>query len=489
MAYADLRDWLSAVDGHGELLHLSGVSHDLEMAGLAEILARESKQPPPAILYRDIPGHPPGYRTLFGMLSSPWRLAMALGLPLTELEPVALVRNWRQRRRGLSMIPPRVVDSGPVQEHVLSGSEIDLCAFPSPRFHERDGGRYLGTGHCVITRDPESGWVNLGTYRVMLVDRDRLALHMLPTQQGDMMLHAYMVRKEPMPVAIALGVDPTLLFAGITRLPWGVSEYDFAGGLRGEPVEVIKGPATGLPIPARAEIVVEGECLPGEVIPEGPFGEWHGYYANQGLEPVPEPVIRVRTVLHRTDPILTCMHGGKPPHDYTLARSVTQSGMVWEALESCAVPGVTGVWCHEAGAGSLLAIVALRTAYAGHARQAGLIASQIPQSLGRYTIVVDDDVDPSNLHDVMWAVATRADPERAIEILRYCRSNSADTTIPIQRKRQTRTLYHSRAIIDACRPYEWKDEFYPIVQITPELRSRLLEKWETVLKDFLHDGV
>jgi UbiD family decarboxylase len=142
--------------------------------------------------------------------------------------------------------------------------------------------------------------------------------------------------------------------------------------------------------------------------------------------------------------------------------------MVWEPLEGCAVPGVTGVWCHEAGAGSLLTIVALRTAYAGHARPAALIASQIPQSLGRYTIVVGV-VDPSNLQEVMWAVATRADPERAIDILRYCRSNSADTTIPIQHKRQSRALDHSRAIIDARRPYERKDEFSPIVPISREL--------------------
>jgi 4-hydroxy-3-polyprenylbenzoate decarboxylase len=245
------------------------------------------------------------------------------------------------------------------------------------------------------------------------------------------------------------------------------------------------GPATGLPIPVRAEIVIEGECLPDDVIDEGPFGEWHGYYANQGLEPVPEPVVRVQTVLHRDAPILTCMHGGKPPHDYTLARSMTQSVMIWEALESCAVPGVAGVWCHEAGAGSLLSIIALRTSYAGHSRQAGLIASQIPQSLGRYTIVVDDDVDPSNLHEVMWAVATRADPERAIEILHECRSNSADTVISLQRKRQTKALVSSRAIIDACRPYAWKHEFYPIAQLTPELRAQLLKKWDTVFKEFM----
>jgi len=110
-----------------------------------------------------------------------------------------------------------------------------------------------------------------------------------------------------MPVAVATGIDPTLYFASTDRsVPWGVSEYDYTGGIKGEPIEVIQGPYTGLPLPAHAEVVIEGECHPGEVIDEGPFGEWMGYYANLGLSPVPEPVIRVKAIYHRNDPILTC---------------------------------------------------------------------------------------------------------------------------------------------------------------------------------------
>jgi 4-hydroxy-3-polyprenylbenzoate decarboxylase len=481
MAYADLRQWLAAVESHGDLLRLSGVSHDLEMSGIAEIMVRESKKPVPALLFDDIPGYRKGFRTLFGMLASPRTVALSLGLPENQLDRVSLAQNWRNKRRNLRYIPPKVVDSGPVLENVQTGKNIDLLQFPTPRIHELDGGRYFGTAHTVVTRDPSSGWVNVGTYRVMLVDRDRLALHMLETQHGAIMFNEYMAKKQPMPVALAMGVDPALFFASITRIPWGVSEYDFTGGIRGEPIEVFKGQYTGLPIPARAEIVVEGECLPGDMIAEGPFGEWHGYYANMGLEPVEEPVIRVKSLMFRNDPILTCVCGGKPPHDYTLTRAVAQSGMIWDALESCAVPGVTGVWCHEAGAGSLLNVVSLKTAYAGHSRQAALLATQIPPH-GRYTIVVDDDVNPADLNEVMWAVSTRADPERAIEILRFCRSTSADTTISMEEKRKTRFLYNSRAIIDACRPYDWKHQFYPIAQISPELRSKLLTKWAKVFE-------
>lgn len=484
MAYADLRQWLAAIDSHGDLLRVSGISHDLEMSGIAEIVVRERKKPAPAILFDDIPGYPRGYRTLFGMLASPRTLALAIGLPENQLDRVSLAQNWRHQRRQLRYIPPQVVSSGPVQENVTTGKDVDLLQFPTPRIHELDGGRYLGTAHTVITRDANTGWVNLGTYRVMLVDRDRLTVHMLESQHGAIMHHEYMTKKQAMPIAIAIGIDPALFFASITRIPWGVSEYDFAGGIRGEPIGIIKGPYTGLPVPASAEIVIEGECQPGEMLDEGPFGEWHGYYANLGLEKVPEPVVRVKSLMFRNDPILTCVVGGKPPHDYTLVRCVAQSGMVWDALESCAVSGVSGVWCHEAGAGSLLNVISLKTAYAGHSRQAALLATQIPPN-GRYTIVVDDDVDPTNLNEVMWAVATRAAPERAIEVLRYCRSNTADTTIPKEEKRRTTILHHSRAIIDACRPYEWKHEFYPIAQISPELRSTLIQKFPAVFQKAL----
>ena len=149
------------------------------------------------------------------------------------------------------------------------------------------------------------------------------------------------------------------------------------------------------------------------------------------------------------------------------------------------MPGITGVWCHEAGMGALLNVVSLRTAYSGHSKQAAVIASQLVRN-GRFTIVVDEDVDPSNLEDVMWAAATRAaEPERAIDIIRYCRSSNVDPSISIERKLKTPHLFTSHAIIDACRPYEWKQECYPIAQISPELRDKLLKKWATTLKAYL----
>jgi 4-hydroxy-3-polyprenylbenzoate decarboxylase len=178
--------------------------------------------------------------------------------------------------------------------------------------------------------------------------------------------------------------------------------------------------------------------------------------------------------LHRTDPILTCAQPSRPPHEYSFYRSIVRSGLVWDELEKAGVPDVKGVWCHEAGGSRLFTIVSIHQRYAGHARQAGLLASQVHSGayVGRYVIVVDEDIDPSNTHDVLWALATRSEPERSVEIIRRAWSSSADPALPVDQK-----LFNSRCIIDACKPYEWKDKFYPVAEASPELRAELLKKW------------
>lgn len=489
MEFRDLREWLELVEKRGELKSIQGVDWSLEMAGLAELACRGSQGPVPAILFDEIQGYPKGFRTLFNQLASPNRLALTLGLAVESGDRLDLVRACREKVRTLSLIPPRVVESGPVQENVDVGDDVDLLKFPVPHQHELDGGRYIGTAHAVVTQDPDSGWVNLGTYRCMVFGRNTFGLHISPGRHGRIMRDdLYFARGQPMKVAIVIGADPVLWLASFNEVPWGVSEYDYAGGLKGEPIEVIRGPFSGLPIPARAEIVIEGECFPGELQPEGPFGEWAGYYANCGLKPVPEPVVHVETVLHRNNPILTCSHPAKPPQDVGLAQSVFRSATMWHELEEAGIPGIRGVWMHEVGGGRLFNVVAIRQLYPGHARQAGLVASQCRTGvyIGRYTIVVDEDVDPSDLGDVIWAIATRTDPERSIEVIRRSRSSSADPAIAPEKKEQGHNpsdTFTSKAIIDACWPYEWKDRAYPVAQISQELRSALLEKWGDRLFD------
>jgi 4-hydroxy-3-polyprenylbenzoate decarboxylase len=480
-AYSDLREWLQRVEQIGELKTVCGADWNLEMAGLAEIVSREAKGTAPALLFDRIKDYPPGYRALFLQLDSVGRLALTLGLSLQTGDKVGCVRACREQLRALKLQPARFVDRGRVQQNVKRGDEIDLLKFPFPKHHELDGGRYVGTAHCVITQDPDSGWVNLGTYRCMLFGKNSVGLHMSPGRHGRTMRDKCFERSQPFKVAVALGPDPALFLASTMAVPAGVSEYEFAGALRGEAIDVVEGPYTKLPIPAHAEIVIEGECIPGETQAEGPFGEWAGYYANCGLTPVPEPVVRVKTLLHRDNPIVTCAQPARPP-GYNFAFCVFRSAMIWDEIEKAGVPDVCGVWCHEAGGSRLFNVVSVKQRYPGHARQAGIIASQCASGvyIGRYTVVVDDDIDVGNLSDVIWAIATRADPEVAIEVIRRCRSSSADPAISPDKKgsgSNPAAVFTSKAVIDACWPYEWKQRAYPVVQVSPELRRCLLSKW------------
>ncbi|MFC2068662.1 UbiD family decarboxylase [Chloroflexota bacterium] len=490
MVFHNLRDFMGEMEQYGELKTLNGVGWDLDMSSIAEVVFTQGKDPKPMLVFDDVPGYEKGYRTLFSLLGSPRRVAKTLNVA-EDADRWSLLNNWRRKSRDIKLVPHKFVNSGPVQENLMTGDKIDLWKFPIPRFHELDGGRYIGTCHAVVQKDPDSGWVNLGTYRVMVVDRNHVTIHALEAKHGStIMTTKYFEKRRVMPIAIAIGIDPTLWFASTyPTVPFGVSEYDYAGGVKGEPVEVIEGPYSGIPVPAYAEIVIEGECHPGEVADEGPFGEWCGYYANLGREPVPEPLIRVKAIHYRDNPILTCAHMHVPPCEITLIRAVTMSVAIWNLLESMETPGIRGVWTHESGAGRLFNVISLKQLYAGHAQRTGLIASQVPKDAGGYTVVVDDDIDPLNLEEVVWAMATRVDPERSIQILPYCRTGSADARVPIAEKKKYQTtpkpLMASRIVVNACQPYEHKSEWYPVSRMSPELRQKTIEKWGAILEKLI----
>ncbi|MBI2360812.1 MAG: UbiD family decarboxylase [Deltaproteobacteria bacterium] len=474
-AYTDLREWLEIVDSLGELKKIDGVDWNLEMGTLAELVARESKGPDPAVLFDNVKDYPRGYRALFAQNASFRRMALNLGLPL-DLSGLDLVRAFRDKLAAHKPIPHKVVKSGPILENVLSGKDINLLKFPVPFVHELDGGRYIGTGCLVITKDPEEGWVNFGTYRGMVHDETSMGLYISPGKHGRIQIQKYFDQGKRCPVIISVGQDPVLFMVSGNEVDYGVSEFDYAGGLKGAPVEVIEGKATGLPFPAHAEIVIEGFMEPGDIQKEGPFGEWTGYYASSIR---PEPVVRVQNIYHRNDPILCCARPGRPPSDYSLAKCFVKAALIWDQVEKAGIPDVKGVWCHEAGGGRLLNIISIKQRYPGHARQALVAASQVHAGayLGRYVIVVDEDIDPTNTFDILWAVATRSDPVESIDIIRRCWSGPLDPRIQPGKKG-----FNSRALIDACRPFEWIKDFPPVAESSPELREEVRAKWKKIIE-------
>lgn len=456
-----LRTWLKQADELGEIRTIEGADWDLEIGGVTDILTERGKSP--AVLFDCIKGFPKGRRVLVNSLGSTKRLGLCLGMA-QNLSAMEFVSEWRRRSKALKHIAPAYVKDGPVLENIQRDEQVDLLAFPTPRWFELDGGRYIGTGSVNITHDPEEGWTNLGTARVMIHDHNTVGFYIAPGRHGRIHRDKAFARGEPFKVAISCGHDPLIFLAGALEVPYGVCEYDFVGGIRGKPVQVLRGEFTGLPIPASAELVLEGVCVPGSEKIEGPFGEWTGYYGSSAR---PEPIVQIHNVMHRNDPIIL---------GYTRKwRAPLKAALVWDDLEAAGVPDVRGVWYHEAaGAAYLFLVISLKQRYPGHARQAGLIATQCHAAayLGRYTVVVDDDIDPTNLDEVMWALCTRSDPVKDIEILRRCWSGPLDPIIHKDDKG-----FNSRAIIDATRPYEWKDSFPPVSRSSRDLRERVLGKW------------
>jgi 4-hydroxy-3-polyprenylbenzoate decarboxylase len=469
----DLRTWLSDVDQLGQLMTVENVHWDLELSTLTELINERAKTRP-AILFDRIKDYPKGYRVAANLVSSVDRLAMTLGMK-PGLGDIGFVRAWRQRVKKIAPVAARTVSSGALFENTRTGKDMSLLQFPVPRWHELDGGRYIGTDDLVITRDPEEGWVNVGTYRIMVHGPDRVALHMSPGKHGRVHKDKYHAQGKAMPIAVSFGHHPIHFIVASTDVPNRVNEYDYAGGILGRPLEVVKGPLTGLPIPADSEIAIEGEVAVDHVMPEGPFGEWTGYYASH--QPA-VPVIQVKALYYRNDPILCGFPLLKPSSGDNLHFSLMRSSLIWNALDEAGVPDIKGVWCHPAG-GRFLTVISLQQRYPGHARQAAVIASQCRSGayLGRYVVVVDDDVDITNSEEVLWALSSRSDPAESIEILRRAWSGPLDPRIP-----RDQVGHSSRALIDATRPYEWREKFPKVSGASRELKEKVAADWRGFLE-------
>lgn len=470
----NLRDWLQGVESFGELQVVKGADWNLEIGGISQINYRQ--RPNAALLFDEIKEYPPGYRVLTASMGSPRRMALTFRLS-TDLSERGLVEElrgkplkWESECRNF---PPRWVKSGPVLEEVQQGKDVNILKFPTPIWHEKDGGRYIGTGCAVITRDPDSDWVNVGAYRVMVLDEKRVTVLIGIGKQGRIHYERWWAQEGRCPIAISLGHDPLLFALAGLEVPIGVGEYNYAGAVMGRPVDVIAGPLTGLPIPAGSEAVLEGWIYPDKQAKEGPFGEWTGYYSG-GMRTGTAPVLEVKAIYHRREPILLGAPPGKPPHDYSYMKTVMKSAMIHDALVKAGVRGIQGVWAPECGGGRLLIVVSVKQGFCGHSRQVAAMAAQCPAAayMNRYVIVVDEDIDPMNLEEVMWATCTRVDPASDIEIMHKTQGSKVDPM-----RREPGPTYNSRALIDACRPFDWIDEFPPVAESSPEFMKGITDKW------------
>ncbi|WCB93346.1 Phenolic acid decarboxylase [Baekduia alba] len=472
LAGFDLRMWIEELRRLGELSVVQGADADLEVGAITDLNAKIHG---PALLFVDIGGHEGQGQLLTCTLSRAARLASALGFD-PGIDDQALVEELRGRPRQWREAAPRfepvVVTDAPMFQNRLSGTEIDMRRFPAPLWHEGDGGRYLGTGGSMITRDPETGIVNCGTYRICVHDERRLGVCIEPYNHGAIHLQKYRERGEPCPVAITFGHGPLVYIASSMPLPYGVCELNVMGAMAEAPIDVIEGELTGLPIPASSELVIEGWINPGDVDFEGPFGEFTGYFAG-GREK--NPVIQVERVYFRDDPIVYGSLTGKPPFDHSYWRCAIESSMLVDELADAGIPDVKGAWKHEAGSANFFTVVAIKQRYAGHAQQVGVASALVAggASMGRYVVVVDEDVDVMDLDEVVWCLSTRTDPARSIQVLRDTPTNPIDPMLEDAEASWT----GSRAVINACRPFHRLDTFSKVVSVSPELAQRVRAQW------------
>jgi UbiD family decarboxylase len=469
-ALGDLREFIRQAEQDGELVRVPGADPELELGALYE-LSHEHRHPP-VLLFEDLQGCDPAFRVLCNVRTSK--------LMVGDIS-LASVQDYRKRPKEKGEpIPPREVNYGPLLENIVEGDAVDVRRFPAPRWHAEDGGNYIGTECMIIVRDPDSDWVNLGTYRVMVHDAKTLGVFIETGKDGDIIRKKYWAKGEACPMAISVGQAPVLGMVASNSLGHGVAEYAAAGARIGKPIDIVRGKVTGLPLPADGEIVFEGFMPPPEVDSrkEGPFGEWPGYYASGDR---PEPVLRVETIYHRNDAIVVGMPPLKPTYP---GRQVIVSRLasLWDAIEAAGVPEVRGVWIMPGGGGRFITVVAIKQLHSGHAKMAGLVAAGCGPGayMTRMVVVVDEDIDITQPAEVMWALATRWNPKTQTDIIDGCWTGHIDPILTPE-QRQSGDITTSRIIMYAVRPFHWKDQFPAVNMVDRDYAESVRRKWQDKL--------
>jgi 4-hydroxy-3-polyprenylbenzoate decarboxylase len=472
----DLRDWLERVDEMGELIRIKEpLDCTEEMSAIGYLVAKQN--PSPAILMEKTKGYensPVGAMHLWNILGPSFkRIALTLEEP-PDTPTVELIRRVKDKLK--KRIPPREVPKNQARfyENNQTGDQIDLEALPIAKHWPLDGGRYAGTADAVITRDPDSGYLNIGTYRMMLQGKNQVGLYLSPGKDARLHITRAWQKGEAIQVAACWGIDPLFMVIGSQTFAKNVSEYEYAGGIKGQPIPVVRGTTTDLLIPANAEFVIEGIIRPNSVKTEGPFGEFPGYY---GRPEAGCPLVEVTAVHYRNKPILTnALMADYPSNEQSGFFSIIRSARIWDDFDKLGIPGIQGVYCHPAAAGGFgMTVISLEQRYAGHAAQALALAAQVPGGAyyTKWIIAVDEDVDPTDINQVIWAMSSRCNPIEDIDILRNTWSTWLD---PTQNPPEERP-YGSKALINACKEHRYLPVFSKRTALRKEIYDQVTGKW------------
>jgi 4-hydroxy-3-polyprenylbenzoate decarboxylase len=411
-----LREYIDALKALGEVQEIDAeVDWNLEMGA---IIRRSYELRAAAPLFNRIKGIERGFRVLgapagVSRRNGLARIALSLGLP-ARASTGEMVEALAEAHRKLPL-PPRRVTDGPCKENILLGPDVDLGRLPAPLIHDGDGGRYLNTWGTVVVRTPDRKWTNWAISRIMVIGKNTMTGLILPQQHLGIIYAQWRALQQPMPFALALGTEPVIPFVSGMPLDENVDEADFIGGYLGEPVDVVDGETVDLQVPATSEIVLEGTVSLEETASEGPMAEYSGYLAPDSRSP--RPVYHVSAMTYRNEPILPVVAAGEPiEENHTCWGLVVSAQILWE-LRTQGFP-VSMCFCPFESAAHWLVITVERS-YRGQYTAAQLVKT-LAEALFRTrsgsfipkVILLEDDVDATNLHEVVWAFATRCHPAR-----------------------------------------------------------------------------
>ncbi len=447
MPYQDLRAYLSILESNG-LLHRvrKEVDKDWEIAAAARVLFQKvPSQNRPAIIFDNVKGY--GIPVVAGVLGAS-RAVYALALE-TEVKRVS--ERWAAAQTN--PVAPRLVTGGPCKENILTGRQVDMFKFPVPVWTVgEDPGPYL-TSPYVVTKDPETGIHNVGTYRVQVKAKDRIGCMMNFHQHGRRHVDMYNRLGRSTPVAVVLGTDPVIGLCSVARIMYGLDEYAVAGGLRGEPVELVQCETSDLLVPASAEIVIEGEIEANTLQHEGPFGEYTGYMGPDG----DAYEIKVKAITHRHNPIFQAFISQMPPSESSLIRSIGREAGLLKGLRDLHLPVKDLRLKESGGAAAYLVISVSPDGSAGLTKQVAWAAWAIDPTLGKFTVIVDDDIDVWDDFAVDWAMSFRVQPAQDCTLVPDSASVRLDpSTAPADEPQLTKKRsVGSKILIDATKKHKF----------------------------------
>ncbi len=483
MKYKDLRDFIAQLEAQGELKRIGQpISPNLEMT---EVCDRTLRREGPALLFEN----PAGYETpvLANLFGTPRRVAMGMGAEsvsaLREIGKLLATLKEPEPPKGfkdaLDKLPmykqvlnmaPKVVKNAPCQAHVLEGNEVDLAKLPVQTCWPGDAGPLI-TWALVVTKGPHKERQNMGIYRQQVIGRNKVIMRWLAHRGGALDFRDWQQAHpgERFPVAVALGADPATILGAVTPVPDSLSEYAFAGLLRGSKTELTKCVDNDLQVPASAEFVLEGYIEPGELADEGPFGDHTGYYNEVDRF----PVFTIERITHRQTPIYHSTYTGRPP-DEPAVLGVALNEVFVPILQK-QFPEIVDFYLPPEGCSYRMACVSIKKQYAGHAKRVMLgVWSFLRQFMyTKFVIVVDDDIDVRSWQDVIWAMTTRMDPARDTVMIENTPIDYLDFASPV-------SGLGSKAGFDATNkwPGETSREWGVPIVMDNAIKSRVDDLWD-----------